>query len=408
MHNYSGLRQNNWRNFLADTVGGRLSDSMFDDVLQKASYDTSSSGLVNDVFGAVLFAQYNTENAWYQALPIVDKSNTGFSLGDSVPAKAYRAAHDPVDLQTHSEGGDVPTGNTMSVKEFSVEVKRSDTIATASDLQQIESVLEDAVGFEDLWELQQEQLDLAVDRDAIAAPALEADDEYSAVDEITPLDRAISSQDEENSADDVNDNAFSDGALDYGSVDRSSVTWADSYVDHNGVSGNRQLTRDLMDDFLANLGDNGSADPYEESVIFTGRDSAKILSDLMADSSRGTHIEFDGGGSGTDSVNDAETLAGLAGTTRFRHYDDIPILPNQHAPADGVSRVYVLPMGTIQGEPRVCIEQYAEPYMERAGRDQAQGYLATGSYEEQGLMTLNHELKVNDFPSAGKLRDLSA
>lgn len=408
MRNFSGLKQHNWRNFLADTVGGRVSDSEFDGLLQKASYDTSTQGIVNDVFGAVLFAQYNSENQWYQGLPIVDKSTQGFSLGDTVPAKAYRAAHSPVNLQTHSEGGAVPSGQTMSVEEFSVEVKRSDTVIEVSDLQQIESMIEDAVGFDELWELQEEQLDLAIDRDAIAAPALEADSAYSATDEITPLDRAISSQDEEANADDVNDTAYTDGALDYGTVDRSADSWADSYVDHNGVSGNRQLTRDLMDDFLANLGDNGDADPYEEGVIFTGRDTAKILSDLMADSGRGTHIEFDGGSSGTDNVNDAETMAGLAGTTRFRHYDEIPILPNQHAPADGVSRIYVLPMGTIRGEPRVCIEQYAEPYTERAGRGQSQGYLATGQYEEQGLMTLNHELKVNDFPSTGKLRDLSA
>lgn len=407
MYNYSGLRQHNWRNFLAGTVGGRLSDSMFDDLLQRAQYDGSTAEIVNDVFGAVLFAQYNQSHNWLNAIPTVDVTGRGFSLGDSVPAKAYRAAHSPVSLQTHSEGGDVPAGQTMSVEEFSVEAKRSDSVIEVSDLQQIESLIEDAVGFENLWELQQEQLNLAVEADALAAPALESDSAYSATDELTPLDRAIASQDEENNANDVNDTAFTDGALDYGTVDRSAVTWADAYVDHNGTNGNRQLTRDLMDDFLANLSDNGDADPYEEGIILTGTDTAKVLSDLMADSDRGTRISFDGSDSGRDTNNDAETLVGLAGTTRFRHYDEIPIFPSQNAPADGLSRIFVIPTGTIQGEPRVSIEQYAEPYTERAGRGQAQGYLATGSYDEQGLLTLNHETKINDFPSCGKARDLA-
>lgn len=407
MHNFRGLRQHNWRNFLADTSVGGLSDDAFDDLIQRAQYDTTSASLVNDVFGTVLFAQYNQSHRWLQAIPQVDMTGRGFSLGDNVPAKAYRAAHSPVALQTHSEGGNVPSGNTMSTEEFSVEVKRSETVIEVSDLQQIESVIEDAVDFESLWELQQEQLDLAIERDALAAAALEADSDYSSVDEITPLDRAIASQDEENNADDVNDNAFTDGALDYGTVDRSADSWADAYVDHNGTSGDRQLTRDLMDDFLSNLDDNGDADPYEEGIILTGSTTAKVLSDLMADRDRGTHITFDGSDAGTDTQGDAETLVGLAGTTRFRHYDGIPIFPSQNAPSDSIGRIYVVPTGTIRGEPRVAIEQYAEPYAERAGRDQSQGYLATGSYDEQGLFLLNHELKVNDFPSTGKLRDLS-
>lgn len=407
MHNYSALRKHNWRNFLAGTRAGGLSDSMLDDLVQKAQYDTTDPSIVNDVYGAVLFAQYNQSHNWLNAIPQVDKTGAGFSLGDTVPAKAYRGAHSPVALQTHSEGGNVPSGKTMSIEEFSVEVKRSDMVIEMSDLQLIESMIEDAVGWDELWELQQQQLDLAIERDALAAPALEADSAYSATDEITPLDRAIASQDEENNADDVNDSAFTDGALDYGTVDRSAASWADAYVDHNGTSGNRQLTRDLMDDFLTGLNENGDADPWKEGIILTGGNSAKVLSDLMADSGRGTHITFDGSDSGTDTHNDAETLAGLAGTTRFRHYDDIPIYPSQNAPADGLERIFVIPTGTIKGEPRVCIEQYAEPYTERAGRNQTQGYLATGSYDEQGLFTLNHETKVNDFPSCGKLRDLS-
>lgn len=403
--NYAGLRQHNWQTFLANTTAGSLSD----DVIQKAQYDTglNSGAMVNDVYGAIFFAQYNSEHNWLNAIPVVDRTDATVGVGDTVNPKAFRAAHSPVALQTHSEGGSVPSGNNFTPEEVSFEVKRSETVAEMSDLQQIESMLEDAAGWEEVWELQQEQLDLAIDRDALAAPVNTSDPAYDSEDNLTKLDRAIASQDEENNADDTDDNAYSDGDLDYGTIDRSTDSWADSYVDHNGTSGNRQLTRDLMDDFLANLGDNGDADPYEEGVILTTRNTAKVLSDLMADSGRGTRITFDGDGSGRDDVNDAETLMGLAGTTRFRHYDEIPIIPNQNGPEDGIGRIFVVSLGTIRGEPRIALEQFAEPYVETAGRGQAQGYIAQGNYQEKALFLQNHELVVRDFSSHGKLRDLA-
>lgn len=409
--NPRGLRQYHFTNILQRSLSAALGkeDPVYDDLIQRAVYDTglNSGALVNNVYGSVFYAWYNQEHAWYSAIPQVDRMGEA-QVGDAVNAKNFRVAHSPVSLQTHSEGGSVPDpGNNFTPEEVAFEVKRSETVLDMSDLQAIEAVIEDAAGFDELWELQRQQLDLAIDRDAIAASALESDSAYSATDEITPLDRAIASKDEEDNADDTSDASFSDGALDYGTIDRSADSWADSYVDHNGTTGNRQLTRDLMDDFLANLGDNGTGDPYEEGVILTGRTSAKVLSDLMADSTRGTRISFGGDGAGRDAVNDAQTLLGLAGTTRFRHYDGIPIVPNQNVPTDGIGRIYVLNLGTINNEPRIAIENYAEPYMERAGRGQAQGYIAQGSYEEKALFLLNHELVVRDPSSMGKLRDLS-
>lgn len=404
--NYSGLAQHNYWGVIGNTS---MSDHTLSGILQRANYDTglNSGALVNNVYGSVLYAWYNQEHKWLQAIPTVDRMGDA-GVGDTVNPKNFRAAHSPVALQTHSEGGSVPDpGNNFTPEELAFEVKRSETVLDMSDLQQIESMIEDASGFDELWELQQSQLDLAIDRDAIAAPALEADSDYANVDEVTPLDRVIASQDEENNADDVNDNAFTDGALDYGNIDRSANSWADSYVDHNGTSGNRQLTRDLMDDFLNGLGDNGSGDPYEEGVILTTRDTANVLSDLMADSARGTRIKFDGNDAGTDQINGAETLTGLTGTTRFRHYDGIPIIANQNGPTDGIGRIFVLNLGTINGEPRIAIEQFAEPYVERAGRGQPQGYIAQGDYQEKALFLLNHEIVSRDNPSHGKLRDLS-
>lgn len=407
-YDFGALRQYNYRTLTANSLmqATGLQDPTLDQVAQKATYDSSISGIVNDVFGAILYPWYNREHKWKQALPQVDRFSMGGTLGDTIP-KSMRVGHSPVQLDTHAEGGSISTARTMSIEEFSLEVKRSETVMELSDLQALEADLEDAVGWEELWDLQQDQLNLAVDREAIAAPVNTTDSSYADTDTVTKLDRAIASQDEENNADDTDNNAYSDGDLDYGTIDRSADAWGDAYVDHNGTSGNRQLTRDLMDDFLAGLGDNGDADPYEEGVIFTTRDTATVLSDLMADSSRGTRISFDGTDGDTEQVGDAETLAGLAGTTRFRHYDGIPIVANQNGPSDGIGRIFVVPMGTIKGEPRIAIENYAEPYVETAGRGQAQGYIAQGNYQEKALFLLNHELVLRDAASCGKLRDVS-
>lgn len=414
MTNYHGPAGYGWQNILANSlenIAGTTNPTL-DQVMQRAQYNASNqASLVNNIFGSVLYAWYNQEEKFYGALPKIDMMQAPpHNAGDRIP-KSFRVAHSPVSLDTHSAGGSVSSAANFTVEEVSFEVKRSETVISVSDLQQIESMLEDAAGFDELWEIQQDQLTLAVDSE-LGSAVNTTDSNYGSRDKIVKLDRAIASKDEEDSSDDTDDNAYSNGDLDYGTIDRGSDAWADSYVDHNGTSGDRQLTRDLMDDFLANLADNGDGDPWENGVIFTGRDTAKILQDLMADSTRGTRITVDASDMGRDSINDAVTELGLAGTTRFRDYDGIPVIANQNAPADTISRIFVLNLGmttTPTGEqvPRCGIEQYAEPYTEAAGRGQSQGYLALGNYEEKALFLLNHEFISYDNPSHGKLRDLS-
>jgi hypothetical protein len=402
---YDAYNQHNWRNFFGRTslADVSVSDDEWDGILQKAQYDTGMATTVNKVFGAVLYAQYNDENQFYAAMPQVDRFNQ--NLNQDPKATAFRAAHSPVPLQTHSEGASIPSPENFSVEEFNVEVKRSETVLEVSDLQQIRSAIDDSVGLEEFMDEQMDQLNLAIDRDALAAPALEADSDYSAVDEITPLDRVIASSDEEGNVDDANGNAFTDGALDYGTIDRSTDTWADSYVDYNATD--RSLTVDLMNSFIDGLTDFGSA-MEENLVLLTGRDTATILSELQADNTSATNIYFDGTDFDREDINDAYTSMGLPGTTRFRHYRGIPIVPNQTVPSDSISRIYALDLSTINGQPKIAIENYAEPYTETAGRGQEQGYIAQGQYTEQALMLLNHEVVVRDFGAHGKLRDLQA
>lgn len=382
-------------------------------LLQRAQYDSTTEAHVNSVFTATLYAQYNTQHEWYSALTQVDRFDA--TLNGPVTAKAYRAAHSPVGLQTHSEGGSVPDGNTMAVEGVEFDPKRSDAVIEVSDVQETLSMIEDAVGFEEFWELQEEQLDLAIDRDGIAGPVFQGDDAYADTDEITSLDRVVASSAEEGNATDPDGNAYNAGDLDYGSVDRTNDTWADSYVDFGGEAGAgggadptgvKQLTADLFTDFLNSAQEFGDVDVYNNTAILTGHRTAGILSDLAADRNnvrnQAAMSDFR-----SESVGDGSTIRGLSGTARFRHFDGIPIVGNQHAISHGnIPSIFLIPTDTIRGQPRLAVEQFREPYTETAGRGQTQGYLATGNYREEALMKLDHEVVNRDFSSCFLLRDL--
>ena len=383
-------------------------------LLQRAQYDTTTEAHVNDIFTATLYAQYNTEHEWYSSLTQVDRFNA--SLEGPVTAKAFRAATDPVDLQTHSEGGDVPDGETMPVEDVAFDPKRSETVVEVSDLQEIRASIEDAVGFEEFWELQQEQLDLAIDRDGIADAVFAGDDHYDDTDYITSLDRVIASSDEEENATDPNDEEYEDGDFDYGTIDRSEDDWADSYVDYGGEAGTdtagedaggvKDLNEDLLNKFLNGFNEFADVNVYSDTAILTGHDTARIISDIAADRNevrnQAAMADFQ-----RENVGDGQTIRGLSGTARYRNYDGIPVVANQNAIKHGdISSIYVVPTDTIRGQPRLGVEQFAEPYVETAGRGQTQGYLATGRYREEALMMMHHEVVNRDFSSTALLRDL--
>jgi len=109
--------------FLESNVVGDVPLDWDDGLLQRAQYDTSTEAHVNDIFTATLYAQYNAEHEWIDALTQVDRFNA--SLEGPVTAKAFRAATNPVDLQTHTEGGQISTGQTMGVEKVSYDPKRS-------------------------------------------------------------------------------------------------------------------------------------------------------------------------------------------------------------------------------------------------------------------------------------------
>lgn len=399
--------QFNHRTVLDNTGMLDAAAQAMDAIEQEASYDSTDAALLNDLFGAALYVQSNLESDFFGALPKMDMTGANTAANQPLPL-TFRAAHGPPALQTHEEGGAIPSGRKYSTEEVSADIKRSIAVVEQSDLQQLRAELLDGVPLDELTRVDELYQDLAIDRDAVAAGVPASNSGYASRDKITELDRIIASGDEEANADDVNATAFSDGDLDIYDIDRSSESWADAFVDYNSTV--RQLTEDLMDSFLSNLFDFGALD-RENAIILTGRDTADVLNDLSDEDN--VRFVYDPSDGGRESVNDAETIHGVPGTTRRRHYDQIPIVANQHAPAHGpLSSIYVVPTDTMSVNgttvPRLGVEEYAQPYVETAGRGEEQGFLSIGEFSNQVLYKMDHEIVCRDFSSTGKLRDIEA
>ena len=406
----------------ASLLGDVPSDlSYIDDVDQKAQYDTSIASNVNNIFQSVLYAQYNSEANFLGVLPQVDRFEHGGVDGD-VTAKAFRGSFNPVPLQSADEGDEVPAGETFDTFEAHYDPKRSMTVLEVSDIQQIRSAIEDAVGFDEFWAEHQNMVNLAIDRDALADTILSDGDQYDDVNTPTPLDRAIASGDEEADATDPNGEAYVDGDFDYGNIDRSEDSFGDCFVDfvENADTENatQELTEDSMNDFLNSYDQQTDPDPYTDCVILTGNDTGQVLSDLSADRSNIRNEVFTQAIEKAD-VNDAQTMTGIATTSRPRTYDGIPIITNQTAPthsddADALSSIFLIPVDEITpaggdtSVPRICIENLAEPFMDRAGRNEPVSYLGLNTMQEKAMIRFDHEVVIRDYTACGKFRDLAS
>ncbi|MBX0325810.1 hypothetical protein EGH21_22590 [Halomicroarcula sp. F13] len=381
-------------------------------ISQEATYSTSDAALVNDLFGAALYVQTNLEANGYGSLPKIDRSGMNTDASQPLPL-TFRAAHTPPALQSTGEGASIPDGRKYSQEEVSAAIKQSEAVVEQTHLQQVRAEILDGVPWDELTRVDELFQELAIDRDGVMAAVSANNGGYSSRDKITELDRIIASGDEEANATDTSSTAFADGDLDVYDIDRSADSWADAYVDHN--SGTlRQLTESLMDSFLAQYFDFGSAS-RENVYILTGRTTAKVLGEIQSDSTDGVQavVNYDPEDIGRDGVNDAETVMGLPTNTKSRHYKGIPIVPSQHIPADSLGRIYLIPTDTIQAGdgqqvPRIAVEELRNPHYEELtdANPENAPYLSRGKKENAAYYLMDHEIVTRDFSALGKLRDL--
>jgi hypothetical protein len=235
---------------------------------------------------------------------------------------------------------------------------------------------------------------------------------------LVELDRVIASADEEANATDTTGTAYADGDLDIGTIDRSATgagganeaNWADAVVDHNS-GADRQLTRDVVNDTIGKLEDNGTR--RENLVILTGRDTARVLSDL-----RDAQFRHDAGAAASRSMDDrgqdeGETRYGVDFNTQISHWDGIPIVVGPNVPSDSLSRMFILDLTsqqdpvTGQEMPKLGVEVYVPMFTEVAGLGESTNTLALGSLNNQVGLGITHEVKCIRFNHQAKVRDLA-
>lgn len=380
---------------------------------QKAAFSSSDTGRSNDVFGAVLWNQVNTATPAYGLLPKIDATGSGPQDIDSPRPQTFRAAYSPPSMSTPAEGGSWSTSVTFSTQQVKATPHHSQLKFESTIIQQIESRLQDDVPIDEIESLMDEYWQEEFEVSGILRGVNSGSNggtTYGNDNAIVSLDRVVASSDEESNADGIGGTALDDGDLDVYDIDRSADTWADSVVDHNSASGDRQLTADIVDSTIESQQDNGAN--YEDLVILTGTDTGRVLSEL-----RESQVRYEGNTAlSTEDVNGSETRRGMASNKRFRDWDGIPIVEDHNMISDSLSRIYILDIGPMENPdgnqpgqtvPKIGVENYFGPIVERAGPGQQTNTLATDNLADEVGYLQTHEVVCRRPGHQAKIRDLS-
>jgi len=392
-----------------------------DSLWSKAQFTSGDEGRNQRVFGEVMWQQANTNTPFFGMLPKMPAETAPSNIASPRPM-TYRAVFNPPTFSAVDEGGDWDTPVDFSTREVELDPRHSTMRFEGTILQNVLADIQDGVPFDSITQVGEEYFQRSLEADGIARAVESSSDAgtpYAQSNKIATLDRVIASEDEEANADDVNGTAYQDGDLDVYNIDRSATAadesneanWADAVVNHNAGGGNRQLTQDVLNETIESLEQNGT--DRSNLVMFTGHDTARVISELVESQFRADAMQelmAQAVDRGTDSGT--ETRAGKGWGTQLNTYEGIPIVPGPNVPSDGLSRVYLLDMTSMQdpvsGEniPKFGVETYVPMTVEMAGLGQQTNTLALGSLvEQQGLLT-THQLRCNRFNHQAKLRDL--
>jgi hypothetical protein len=403
----------------ADSLTGLYGKS--DSLYQKAQFTSADAGINNEAFGEVLWQQANTKTPLWGLLPKVPSDSPVNSISDP-RAQTFRRVFNPPAHTSGSEGAGWSNAVTFDVRETTADPHTGEMLFEATVLQQLQAEIQDGVPFENLTQIGEEYFQLSLEENGVAQENESTGGNgtaYSSLTDIVPLDKVISSAGEEANADDSTGTLFNDGDADVYGVDRSATADGgdneanhfDAVVDHNSANGDRQLTKDLVNGLIESLESNGT--DIENLVIYTGTDTARVLSELRESQFRADMMAqavAQSIGRGTD---DGESRRGVETNARISHWDGIPVVQGQNCPSDSLSRIYFLDMTSMTDPvtgsqvPKLGVEVYLPMVTETAGLGQATNTLAIDKKADQvGLLTY-HETVCRRTNHQGKLRDLS-
>jgi len=403
----------------ADSMAGMYGKS--DSLFQKASFTSSDAGINNQAFGEVLWQQANTKTPLWGMLPKVPSDSPVNSISDPRP-QTFRRVFNPPAHTSQSEGSGWSSPVTFDVRETSADPHEGEMLFEATVLQQLQAEIQDGVPFENLTQIGEEYFQLSLEANGVAAANESSGGtgtQYSSLTDIVPLDKVVSSADEEANADDTTGTAYADGDTDIYGIDRSATgdggdneaNHFDAVVDHNSAGGDRQLTKDLVNGMIESLETNGT--DLNNLVMYTGTDTARVLSELRESQFRAdmmANAVAQSLGRGTD---EAEARQGVETNARISHWDGIPVVQGQNVASDSLSRIYFLDMTSMtdpvtgQQVPKLGVEVYLPMVTETAGLGQATNTLAIDKKADQVGVLTYHELVCRRANHQGKLRDLA-
>lgn len=404
-----------WAESMAGLYG--KSDSLY----QKAQFTSGDAGINNQAFGEVLWQQANTKTPLWGMLPKVPSDSPVNSISDPRP-QTFRRVFNPPSHSSTSEGSGWSAPVTFDVRETAADPHEGEMLFEATLLQQLQAEIQDGVPFENLTQIGDEYFRLSLEENGIAAENESSTGngtQYSALNDIVPLDKVISSADEEANADDSTGTAFTDGDSDIYNIDRSATADGgdneanhfDAIVDHNSAGGDRQLTKDLVNGVIESLEANGA--DLDNLVIYTGTDTARVLSELRESQFRADMMAQAVASTIGRGTDEAEARQGVETNARISHWDGIPLVQGQNCPSDTLSRMYFLDMSSMtdpvtgQQVPKLGIEVYLPMVTETAGLGQATNTLAIDKKADQVGTLTYHELVCRRANHQAKLRDLA-
>lgn len=342
---------------------------------------TTTSGVYNPVFGAMVWNQLNIEANAFGMLPKYVWNRSGFR------AISARASHSSYGI---SEGGAMPDTVKPTFQEISTKPK---TIATNFDVSEVQDYLSTTSVDDVFGSMEQLRPIMGADHREAINEQLLTDFDTLASNNFESLDRVTASTSEQSGV------SATVGDEDLYGVDRSANSWFDGQSNHNS-NVDRAITDELIRTLLANLRNNGA----NTTVGLTGHDTYSKIQGIYDTYVRYTaigesHVQF--------GVNGIQTAAGVQVGIHIPSLYNVPTVVSKNTPQDTISRLYFLDTSDPEGfgYPRLGImvakpTQYFEAGVRTGTPIELNKWATEGAYRTMGEL-------IARFPKAqGKLRDL--
>lgn len=327
---------------------------------------TTTTGAMNDIFGAQVWNQLNEKAPTFSALPKVPYTKNGFRVKT---ARGLTLGSSGV-----AENGAIPETKLPTYLELSLKLKHHVDSYSASLLAQLR-----AAGNDDLT-IDQLRADIGEEHIKSINASLLKDADTLAGNNFESIDRVCSSQAEEA--------AFNTaGDCDIYGFDRSAAATLDAYVDHNSGT-DRDLTKTMLNSAIRTIEQNSGERP---NLVITGFDTAADI-DALFESQARLPVERV-----TVGVNGVQTAAGNDVGLQVSMLYNIPVIVDAQVEKDTTSRIYFLNSNYLKFElalPTRNIE---------TGLNDMVLLNAIGS---KGVFITAGELKCTRFSAQGKIRDL--